>query len=225
MSLAKGNMTIREAARLAHAQGVIGDYYSLDSEDTAALRDILQHTSWRQSKFSKEQGHSTLYAFHQALKRYIPKPTALSKGKRERAEAMEKRGEKYWEAASNTTIAVIAKRRTVFYPGEHKYERYSVLRVRKVLARFREALASYNIAADLYEEIGDTNKARNIRKGHNSPIERLTNNIREAQEKLDRIHRGMEVSDYVRPARHRPRPRALRDSRRPWRKSRRNVKR
>lgn len=69
----KRTLTLKEAADLARERGLIGDYYALDEDAKASLRNLLERTKWRQSRSSLEKGHNLSYAFHQALKRQLPK--------------------------------------------------------------------------------------------------------------------------------------------------------
>lgn len=135
--------SLQEASEYAWHRGLLGSYYALDSDTTASLRALLERTRWRQSASSLHQGHGRLYAFHQALLRYRPRPRkgdlrALQRAT-ERAESLE---------------ALAFRLRDTFWGSDNVSAR----------AGYQRASDAFEIAADAWEEANDMYRAVRARR-------------------------------------------------------------
>lgn len=131
-------LSLQEASDHAWQHGLIGNYYALDSDTTASLRELLTRTRWRQSVSSLQQGHGKLYAFHQALRRLRPKPRDLR--------ALQRASERA------TILAARAHRlRNIAYAIGDR-------------ASYREAADTFEITAEAYEEANNMHEAVKARR-------------------------------------------------------------
>lgn len=129
-------MDLREAARLANERGLIGDYYSLSDDKTSELSQILIRTKWRQSAPSRDRGHSRVYAFHQALKRVLPKRAGYNDPRMSKA-----------LRASNHALSLLSN--AYGKTSSHAYH---------------DAADALEVAAEAYEEAGYMNDAVDLRE-------------------------------------------------------------
>lgn len=134
----KTALSLQEASEHAWQHGLIGDYYSLDSDTISSLRELLGRTRWRQSISSLQRGHGQLYAFHQALRRLRPKPRDLQELHR-RATRATLLGARAWRLRDDAYA-------------------------RGTRASFEEAADTFEIAAEAFEEANNMYEAVKARK-------------------------------------------------------------
>lgn len=131
--------SLQEAAEEANAKGLIGDFFGLNETTYSDLRKLWAQTRWRQSASSERLGHSILWAFHQALKRRLPKSRGgISKADAARAEAL------FQAAAVEYTRAEVLFQES---PVES--------RMRRARRALLAAADSFEVAAEAAEDVGN----------------------------------------------------------------------
>jgi hypothetical protein len=138
----KRTLTLHEAAEYANERGMIGEYDELDDDIITSLRALYLRTRWRQSTSSRRKGHGIIRAFHQALKRRLPKSRGLiTRAHVERAARAQQRAQDLYYKA-------------IFENGSQQ--------------DYRDAAEAFEIAAEAFEAIGDMRHAILHRKNARS---------------------------------------------------------